>query len=140
MKRMLVAVDGSDASVRAVRTVFSLAEPLGASVTLVYVVPPLVLPGDAPWAQLDEIMAAEVKRGEKVLAEVLASVGKSPLSVDTRAVIGPTAETIAEIAERDGVELVAVGSTGKGAVKRLLLGSVADRLVHVCTRPVLVVR
>ncbi|MCA2978729.1 MAG: universal stress protein, partial [Myxococcaceae bacterium] len=42
MKRFLVAVDGSDASVKAVRAVVSLAEPLGAHVTLLYVVPPMV--------------------------------------------------------------------------------------------------
>jgi nucleotide-binding universal stress UspA family protein len=35
---------------------------------------------------------------------------------------------------------VVVGSTGKGAVQRLLVGSTTDRLVHICRRPVLVVR
>ena len=60
--------------------------------------------------------------------------------MSTRSVLGPAAETISELADAEGYDLVVVGSTGKGAVKRMLLGSVADRLVHTCTKPVLVVR
>jgi nucleotide-binding universal stress UspA family protein len=67
-------------------------------------------------------------------------VGKSALNIETRAVVGPPVETIASVAEDEAYDLVAVGSTGKGAVKRLLLGSTADRLVQLSTRPVLVVR
>jgi nucleotide-binding universal stress UspA family protein len=140
MKRFLVAVDGSDASVKAVRTVLSLAEPLNVQVTLLYVVPPVVGAGGGGWAPMDEIHAAEVTHGQKVLAEVLATVGKSALNIETRAVVGPPVETIASVAEDEAYDLVAVGSTGKGAVKRLLLGSTADRLVQLSTRPVLVVR
>jgi nucleotide-binding universal stress UspA family protein len=140
MKRFLVAVDGSDASVKAVKAVLSLAEPLGAGVTLLYVVPPMVGAGDAPWAPLDEIHSNEVKHGQKVLAEVLATLGKTALTVETRAVVGPPVETIASTAADEDYELVAVGSTGKGAVKRLFLGSTADRLVQLSQKPVLIVR
>lgn len=140
MKKILVAVDGSDASLKGTRKALEWAQPFGAHVTLIYVVPPMVLPGDAPWARMDEIHAAELKRGEKVLAETLAAAGQTPLTVSTRSVLGPAAETISEVAEAEGYDLVVVGSTGKGAVKRMLLGSVADRLVHTCSKPVLVVR
>ncbi|MCA3015459.1 MAG: universal stress protein [Myxococcaceae bacterium] len=140
MKRFLVAVDGSDASVKAVRAVVSLAEPLGAHVTLLYVVPPMVGAAGGAWAPLDEIHASEVKHGEKVLAEVVAALGTSALSIEPRAVVGPPVETIVSIAADEGFDLIAVGSTGKGAVKRLLLGSTADRLVHLSEKPVLVVR
>ena len=140
MKKILVAVDGSDASLKGTRKALEWGKPFGADVTLIYVVPPMVLPGDAPWARMDEIHAAELKRGEKVLAETLAAAGETPLLVSTRSVLGPAAETIREVADAEGYDLVVVGSTGKGAVKRMLLGSVADRLVHTCTKPVLVVR
>ena len=39
-----------------------------------------------------------------------------------------------------GFDLVVVGSKGRGAVSRVLIGSVTDRLVHICKRPILVVR
>lgn len=140
MKKILVAVDGSEASLKGTRKALEWGKPFGAAVTLIYVVPPMVLPGDAPWARMDEIHASELKRGEKVLAETLAAAGETPLKVSTRSVLGPAAETISEVAEAEDCDLVVVGSTGKGAVKRMLLGSVADRLVHTCTKPVLVVR
>jgi len=140
MKKILVAVDGSDASVKAAKTAFQLADPLGAQVTLVTVVPPMILPGDAPWAPMDDINRAELQRGERVVTETLASLGRTALNVGTRVILGPIAETLAELARVEDFDVVVVGSVGKGAVKRMLIGSVSDRLVHTCLKPVLVVR
>lgn len=140
MKKILVAVDGSDASLKGAKTAFQLADPLGARVTLVTVVPPMILPGDAPWAPMDEINRAELQRGERVLTETLATLGRTTLNVGTRVLLGPIAETLAELAQAEDFDAVVVGSVGKGAVKRMLIGSVADRLVHTCLKPVLVVR
>jgi nucleotide-binding universal stress UspA family protein len=53
---------------------------------------------------------------------------------------GSPAETLADTAERLGFEVVVVGSRGRGTVARMLLGSVADRLVHICKKPVIVAR
>jgi nucleotide-binding universal stress UspA family protein len=138
MKKILVAVDGSEASMKGVRSALDLGSKLNAAVQLAYIVPPLVLPGDAPWAPLEEIHEAEVRRGEQVLAEVATRLGAPDVQRVVK--VGPPAETLAELAETEQVDLLVVGSTGKGAVKRLLVGSTADRVVHICTRPVLIVR
>lgn len=137
MKKVLVAVDGSEASLKGAKTALELARDLRAEVILAYVVPPLVLPGDAPWAPLEEIHEAEVKRGEQVLSEIAARLG----APSTRRLVrlGSPAETLCELADLEQADMVVVGSTGKGAVKRLLLGSTADRVVHISQRPVLVV-
>jgi nucleotide-binding universal stress UspA family protein len=45
---------------------------------------------------------------------------------------------LARAAEEWDAQLVVVGSRGQGLVRRVMLGSVSDRLVHICTRPVLV--
>ncbi|MDP3503966.1 MAG: universal stress protein [Myxococcales bacterium] len=140
MKKILVAVDGSDASLKGVKAAFELAEPLGAQVTLVTVVPPIILPGDAPWAPMDEINRAELQRAERVLSETLAALQRSALDVSTQVLLGPIAETLSQLAQTEDFDLVVVGSTGKGAVTRVLVGSVADRLIHTCLKPVLVIR
>lgn len=137
MKRILVAVDGSDASVRAARFSLALAGEQGAAVTLAYVVPPMIVPGDAPWAPVTEIRAEDQRRGLRLLDEILAALDRP--AADTLVRIGPPAETLADTAACEGFDLIVVGSSGKGAVKRLLVGSTADRLVHISPRPVLVV-
>lgn len=139
MKKILVATDGSDAALKGARAALELAGPFGAELTVLSVVPPIVLPGDAPWAPMDEIHQSELKRGERVVSETLAALGKTPLTVSMRVMLGPVAETIAEVAESGAFDVVVLGSHGKGAVKRVLLGSVADRVMHLCTRPVLIV-
>ena len=47
---------------------------------------------------------------------------------------------LCQLAETHNVRVVVVGSHGKGAIRKALLGSVSDYLTHHCTRPVLVVR
>jgi nucleotide-binding universal stress UspA family protein len=137
MKHVIVAVDGSEPSLKGARTALEYAQPFGAKVTLVYVVAPAVMPGDAPWAPLDELHQAELARGQQLLGKAVEALGSPTVSCMVK--LGPPAETIAQIAEAQAADMVVVGSRGLGAVKRLLVGSVADRLVHVCTRPVLVV-
>jgi nucleotide-binding universal stress UspA family protein len=137
MRKLLVAVDGSPASLKGARTAESLARALGAEVVFLYVVPPVVLPGDAPFAPLEEIHEAEARRGAQILSEMAAGLGIPAIVQLVK--VGPPAETIAEVAELEDADMVVVGSTGKGAVKRLLVGSTADRVVHICRRPVLVV-
>jgi nucleotide-binding universal stress UspA family protein len=53
---------------------------------------------------------------------------------------GHPVETLAQRASEQDVDMVVVGHRGRGAVARALLGSVADGLVQVCSKPVLVVR
>jgi len=61
------------------------------------------------------------------------------LAISTAVLFGSPAECIAEQAAAPGVGMVVVGSRGHGAVARVFLGSVSDRLVHICPKPVLVV-
>jgi len=138
MKNVLVAVDGSEASLKAARFGAELAQGLGAQVTVLHVVTPIIIPADAPWAPLDALHAAELSRGQSVVQEVQRAL----LPQQTRELVkvGSPAETIVEVAHGLPAELVVVGSTGKNAVKRLLLGSIADRVVHLSHVPVLVAR
>jgi nucleotide-binding universal stress UspA family protein len=136
MKKILVAIDGSDVSTNAARKARELADAIGAELTLAYVVPPYVYPTE-PLGPIEELEKAEMSRGQRLLDDAAAAIGGSAKKLVLE---GPVAETLADQAEKDAVEMVVVGSTGKGAVKRLLLGSVSSRLVHVCKRSILVVR
>jgi nucleotide-binding universal stress UspA family protein len=139
MKRFLVAVDGSEPSRRALETAVALARPVNGVVSAVYVVPPLVVAGEAPWASLNEVQEAERQRGETTLVDVIAR-SSGGYAIDSVLQVGNPGEVISALAEAGTYDVVVVGSTGKGAVKRLLIGSTADRLVHLCRCAVLVVR
>lgn len=138
MKKILVAVDGSKPSLDAARLALTIAQGTKASLTVAFSVVPIMIPGEVPFTVVNDVMNAEVDRGKEVLASVVKELGGH--GVTSVEVEGPAAERIAQLAEEDGYDLVVVGSRGRNAVARLLLGSVADRLVHICKQPVLVVR
>ena len=140
MQSILVAVDGSAHSLKGVEAAAKLARALPAALELVYVVPPVLL---APSVYPDAI--AQVEEGNRQVArEVLAAAQKAVpfegLQVDTVVANGAPAEALADLAQADRVWGVVIGAKGHSAVARVLLGSVTDRLVHICPKPVLVVR
>jgi nucleotide-binding universal stress UspA family protein len=139
MKRILVAVDGSDASQKATRMAADIALRFGSKVTVAYVIPRLLLPPDAYGLTLAEMEREQRAYAEKLVAEAAAKLGEPGLDLETRVLSGSPPECLAEVAEAPDVDLVVIGSRGRGAVARALLGSVSGRLVHICPKPVLVV-
>ena len=118
---------------------------LDAPVTLLQVVPPVVLATDPalPFPQgFDEELTAAARddaqdyldgvaerlREEGVRATAVAALGGNP------------AETVLDASNAATVRMVALATHGRGGVKRLVLGSVADKLIRGAERPVLVVR
>ena len=138
MKKILVAVDGSPASIHAAKKAQELAGDTRAELTLVYVAPPLMTPGDVTLDPFVMTRDMALARGGEILKDV--SKALELPGVLTKNLLGPAVETIADLADSEEFDLVVVGNTGRGAVSRVLLGSVADRLVHICKRPVMVVR
>lgn len=140
MKRILVGIDGSDPAAKAAQMAAEIAIRFGARITLAYVVPRLLLPPDAYGLTVADVEQEHHAYAEKLLAHAVAQLGESGVQADTRVLTGPPAESLAEAAQASDVDLVVAGSRGRGAVARMLLGSVSDRLVHISPKPVLVVR
>ncbi len=142
IKKILVAVDGSEPSERAALRALDLAKALGANLKLVHAVAPLVYPAEAMMVPTGELEKARLDAANDLLKEVGARLAAQagPVKLDRVVLSGPPAETIADEAKTQGDQLIIVGSRGRGAIARLLLGSVADRIVHISTVPVLVVR
>ena len=135
-KTVVVPVDFSDNSADAVATALEMvAEP--AAVHLVHVLFPLdsVSPG-VVWGEVnDETREKAVRQCfEKFLAENKIS------SVNVDVLIGDPGLEISEFAEKLGAELVVIPSHGYHGVKRLFLGSVAERVIRHALCPVLVLR
>ena len=139
IERVLVAVDGSDPSLKAVRLAAEMAGRFGAKLTLIHVVPRLLLPPDVYGLTIATVEREHRAYAESVLQGAVAAAKEAGLEASTSVLFGPPAECIAEEAAAPDVGLVVVGCRGHGAVARVFLGSVSDRLVHICSKPVLVV-
>jgi nucleotide-binding universal stress UspA family protein len=141
MKRILVGVDGSPEASAAASFAASLAQSMHAQLRLAYIVP--VYPPGSPEVYLvaaPEWEKLEADQGTRTLRELATRLAAEGVDCETQVEIGPAAETLAKLAAEGDVELLVVGHRGRGAMKRFLLGSVADRLVQISPRPVTVVR
>ena len=143
-REIVVGMDGSRPAERALEAAATLARVLGLSVTLVQVVAPLALAIDSPLAfpaGYDERIT-EVRRREAhdYLHDAAERLRAGGLEAAAGAVIGDSpAGTLLDLGRRERGVILAVGTRGRGGVKRLMLGSVADKLVRGAAVPVLVV-
>lgn len=135
MKRILVGTDGSPGSQHAVRWAADLAAQCHAELVLAHVV---LIPAEIPAAMSSQVSALReemLKRGRAHLEEAsrgLEGAGLQLLEGDDEA------EALSRLATH--ADLLVVGHRGANALSRLLVGSVADRLVQICPKPVVVVR
>jgi nucleotide-binding universal stress UspA family protein len=135
--RILLATDFSPSSELALTQAARLAESLGAGLDLVHVHQIVVMPvPDTILAPPDD--SAALAEAGRLLHELAARVGaRVPVQVHLR-----TNEPVAGVLQLIGEihpDLVVVGSHGRSAVMRVLLGSVADRLCRRSPVPVVVV-
>jgi nucleotide-binding universal stress UspA family protein len=133
-KKIIVGVDFSETSERAAQTAMSLAQALHGEVVLVHVIAP-----GTDYADPARFVAEVRPAIEEQLQERVKKLAKTGAKIDWGVVDGRPAEEIAAFAERWGGDLIVTGTTGKGGVARMLLGSVADRLLRIAKVPVLVV-
>jgi nucleotide-binding universal stress UspA family protein len=140
--KMLVAVDGSAHARRAIDTVAKLAPQFvgGVRVVLLHVGAPMVYYGDLPPYDLGAVEEAQRAQCERVLADALAEARSGGLNqLSTQSAIGEPAAEILRIAAEQGVDQIAMGTHGRGALGTLFIGSVAQRVLHGAQVPVLLV-
>lgn len=146
MKKILIAVDESEASRRAVEFVEGFFKGEDASLTAVNVAesPVAWLPATPygtiiPWPLSSESdPLGEAYSREEASARAVAS-REAPAGADVEVVFGEAAAAISAAADDVDADLIVVGSSHKGFLQRLLAGSVSEDLVREAPRPVLVV-
>jgi nucleotide-binding universal stress UspA family protein len=139
LKNLIVAVDGSKSSDKALSTAIDLAKALSASLTLVTVAPFHALPA-ATASAIPVVHDAEVKVHEELLARLQAKVAKAGLQAATVLLDGLVSEEILNYLEGHPFDMLIMGARGLSTGQRFFLGSVSDAVVHHATLPVLIVR
>lgn len=137
-KHIMVAFDNSTHSYRALEKAFALAEAGGAELDLITVVH---LPDYAGTIdEVDEIIREGKKFYRDAHDRVAAEAQKRGIKFAAKMLHGHIGETLARYAAESGVDLIVMGSHGRSAVGRLLLGSVSNYLAKHAKCPVLIVR
>ena len=139
--KILVAVDGSEISLRAVKFVIALNRELAkpARVTLLAVDPPH-FPGVESRIGSKAVQQMHEDSLDQMLRDARRSHSRAKLELNERAEIGDAAETILAVARKEKVDLIVLGSHGRGAVKGILLGSVSSKVIAQGDIPVTIVR
>jgi nucleotide-binding universal stress UspA family protein len=134
---VLLATDLTSASVTATDEAISIARRAGAHLTVLSVIDPLLLrlPGGHFFRRVDQ----ERSRIEAGVQAVVASARAKGVAATFLVWQGDPSEVILEAADAEDVDLVVMGSHGRGRLGRLVLGSTSERVSRESHRRVLVV-
>mgnify|MGYP000436062324 CR=1 FL=1 len=154
--KILIAYDGSEGSQKALTQAIELARYSKHAATVLAVREPSITfqySGNVPFSDPDldtgdmdiahireRLEAREREHWEGILNGAKELCVEAGLACETLYEIGDPRTTILEVAKREDVDLLVMGSRGLGAVKRLLLGSVSEYVMHHATCSVLITR
>ncbi len=139
LKKVLVPVDFSECSRKALQYAVALARQFGASVSLIHVVG---LNYGGEFGAID-IAAIETEMATSATAQLKTMLEKEvpgDLRADAMVRIGPPATTIVDSAREHGTDLIVISTHGYRGLKHFLLGSTTENVVRLAPCPVLTVR
>jgi nucleotide-binding universal stress UspA family protein len=142
LKRILVPIDFSDHSRRALRYAIPFARKFKASIDLIYVVEPTVYPADFSFGQVgfpaieDELR----KRGGEELDELIKKDIAKQVPAQRAVRTGKAFYEILLYAKEEKVDFIIIATHGHSGIEHALFGSTAEKVVRKASCPVLVVR
>lgn len=137
--RVLVPIDDSDPARNAIE--FAAKEHPDAEIIALHVIG---LQGGAygegAMFAYDELMEAQEERAEGLLEEVSAIAAEHDVEITTETIVGQPSREIVDYADEHDIDRIVIGSHGRTGASRVLLGSVAERVVRRAPMPVTIVR
>ena len=140
MRRVLVGIDGSPESRKAVELAARIARDTRSGLEVAHVLHDIAYGAPGMAFTVHDEQKQRTDRAHLMLAETADGVPPGLAAVDTSLLEGSPAFRLAKEAQREDIWLVVIGHRGRGSVQRVLLGSTADRLVQISPKPVIVVR
>lgn len=144
-RRILVPLDGSDRAEASLEWATRIARATGAALSLIRIVPP-PLPLSSPYlphviTETEQALEAGREEATAYLESMANRLQKDGLEVPTEVGVGVSAASgILRHAEQEKVDLIVITTHARGGLPRLVLGSVADKIVRAAHVPVLVTR
>lgn len=134
--KILLAAEGSEDAALASRAAVDLALRTGAKLHVVHAW------HSVPSAHFESYVRAQLEQeAREVLDQQVEHIeGGGAITAEAHLREGPAVDEILDLAEEIGADLIVIGSRGLGPVRRTVLGSVSEGVVHHATHPVLVLR
>lgn len=142
LKKVLVPIDFSACSRKALVYALRFAQQFGAQLLLVHVVEPMIVPENVLMAvpELPEAGGNLVNDAQERLAQLARKEIPSEIKVTTLVRVGRPFHEIIETAKAEEVDLITIATHGYTGLKHVFLGSTAERVVRHASCPVLTVR
>jgi nucleotide-binding universal stress UspA family protein len=143
LKQILVPTDFSETSDVALRYGKAFAEAFGATLHVVHIIEE---PYGQPWAveaygfSLAALQDEWIKEAETRMSKVLTEEERARITAVTTTVLGHPVMEILRYAKDHEIDLVVMGTHGRGPLSHVVMGSVAERVVRKASCPVLTVR
>ena len=153
-EKILVPLDGSEHSTRALGKAVEIAKKFGSKITLIHAysvsVQPIMMPEPTAMSMpgIPVLTAGEVTRvtdaarkaGNNILQDGEAKVKAEGVEVEKLLLEGHAVQEIVRVAKEGNFDLIVMGARGLSKIKVILLGSVSDAVIHHATCPVLIVK
>lgn len=141
--KILIPVDGSKHALDAVKFVVDHPDWVGErpQIELLHVHPPVPkLSGLGSVIGKKQLQRYYEEEGAEALAASRELLDRAGLAYSARVLVGPPAETIVTHARSARIELLIIGHRGMSAAANMVLGSIASKVLHLSTVPVLLVK
>jgi nucleotide-binding universal stress UspA family protein len=137
-KIILHANDGSKPAVKALELAIAMAKQNGAALHLVCVEEIPQMPEYIE--EVREAKAIAARRFHPIVERARLQAEQSGIGIQVHVVSGHPVRVIVDLVDEIGADLLVIGATGHSALYERMIGSQADRLVHLAACPVLVVK
>jgi nucleotide-binding universal stress UspA family protein len=141
-RHMLAPTDFSEYSKQAVASALELAKKFGAKLSILHVVelPPYPVEGYVPPSLTSTFLADLERQATQDLAQVVPEAESAGIEVARLVTVGSPYRKIIDIAEAEQVDLIVMATAGRTGFSRLVMGSIAERVVRTASCPVLTIR
>ncbi|MYN12119.1 universal stress protein [Pusillimonas sp. TS35] len=142
MKNILVPIDGSEGSVRALQAAINLAKTLNgdSAIFAVNVQAPIISGNVTRFFSAEDINAFYQDEGRVALAPAIPVLEASGVKFTHEVVVGPIAPTLIEYGKKHNCDQIFMGTRGLGPVSGLILGSIATKVISLSAVPVTLVK
>ncbi len=143
LDHILVPLDGSELSEKALTAAYTLAGMSNAEITLIRVLRPvekIIKLGEQHAIYVDQQIDFKTRRANKYLETIRHLAAKKSLKVNIVVEMGDAAEEIINFARKNSIDLIIMSTHGRSGLQRWVYGSVASKMLRGAYNPILLIR